>query len=462
MRSLLCLASYLLGTVAAAAASFDCGKAATPVEKAICGNPVLSKADERLAETFATALKETLNPQSLRAEQRQWLLSRNKVKDMTALGGAYDERIGALEATIDRWRAMQHEIDEAELAKRCIASPDAPDDVTCSVEESDAIKSQDDMFRYQLQSYNDNGIRIGGGVVVLEKVVDPKTAQSTGRLRPVVAGYDETAHYERPTLTSSRVARWLVVPGRLEGTGNIDVGLLFFFDPEHGAALRDVDTDAWQRELARRLPKGMAVWKGMYPDYAKMTVQTPLWKGSDGNCCPTAGSATIALGFKGQRLVVEQFAVKRGAAAANGEAPKPAAAPAMDDADRGTDLCGKPVTYQINAESFANGPSAIDEAALATARDEAPKLIHGAFKALCAKKTLAASQVVQRIDSVILLRADGADNFTAYFPRDKERSKTLATEWIWTGTEQPNAEDVSAGILCAFKPKLRLCQDRGP
>ncbi|HUH86249.1 MAG TPA: hypothetical protein VLX85_16695 [Stellaceae bacterium] len=462
MRSLLCLLFYLLGAADAAAASFDCAKAATSVEKAICDDPVLSKADERLAETFATALEETLDPQSLRAEERQWLLSRNKIKDMSALGGAYDDRIAALETTIGRWRAMPHEIDEAELAKRCIAFPDAPNDVACNVEESDAIKSQDDLFRYQLQSYNDNGIRIGGGVVVLEKVVDPKTAQSAARLRPVIAGYDETAHYERPTLTSSRVAQWLVVPGRLEGTGDVDAGLLYFFDPEHRAILRDVDTDAWQRELARRLPKGMAVWKGMHPDYAKMTVETPLWKKSDGNCCPTAGSATIVLGFKGQRLVVEQLAVRRGAVAASGEAPKRAGAPPVDDADRGTDLCGKSVTYQINAESFATGASAGDEAALATARDEAPILIHRALKALCARKTLTASEVAQRIDSVVLLRADGADNFTAYFPRDKAGPKVLATEWGWTGTEQPNAEDVSSGILCAFKPKLRLCQDRGP
>lgn len=68
----------LLGAFAlppAEAASFDCGKAETPFEKAICDTPDLSRADEILAKSFATATggltKASVN--LMRTDQRNWL-----------------------------------------------------------------------------------------------------------------------------------------------------------------------------------------------------------------------------------------------------------------------------------------------------------------------------------------------------------------------------------------------------
>ena len=72
---LLAACLFLIGAEARAA-SFDCAKAAAPVEKTICGDPALSQADERLAGAFAAALAVTLDPRSLRTEQRQWLAER--------------------------------------------------------------------------------------------------------------------------------------------------------------------------------------------------------------------------------------------------------------------------------------------------------------------------------------------------------------------------------------------------
>lgn len=78
-RILSCFALALsFPAVAAApaqAASFDCAKATTPYERAICGNDALSRADERLAKTYATASGGLSAPAlaGLRAGQRQWL-----------------------------------------------------------------------------------------------------------------------------------------------------------------------------------------------------------------------------------------------------------------------------------------------------------------------------------------------------------------------------------------------------
>ena len=62
-------------TLPAAAASFDCARAATPFEHAICDIPELSAADDRLAKSFAFATgglsKESVV--QMRSDQRDWL-----------------------------------------------------------------------------------------------------------------------------------------------------------------------------------------------------------------------------------------------------------------------------------------------------------------------------------------------------------------------------------------------------
>ena len=72
---LLPFAAFLFPVPAAYAASFDCSKASTPFEHAICDNPELSRADEVLAQSFATALGGLGEAAAiqLRADQRTWL-----------------------------------------------------------------------------------------------------------------------------------------------------------------------------------------------------------------------------------------------------------------------------------------------------------------------------------------------------------------------------------------------------
>jgi uncharacterized protein YecT (DUF1311 family) len=69
------LVLLLLASGAAQAASFDCSKAKTPQEKAICASPELSKADEEMAAAYKDVLAAV--PQEIavevREDQRQWL-----------------------------------------------------------------------------------------------------------------------------------------------------------------------------------------------------------------------------------------------------------------------------------------------------------------------------------------------------------------------------------------------------
>lgn len=56
--------------------SFDCTKAATPVEHAICNNPSLASLDADMAASYAEALSHSSDAETLRREQRDWAAQR--------------------------------------------------------------------------------------------------------------------------------------------------------------------------------------------------------------------------------------------------------------------------------------------------------------------------------------------------------------------------------------------------
>ena len=66
--------AILLASSVAHAASFNCARARTPQEKAICSSPSLSKADEQMAAEFLRAIAATPPKmvEGVRADQRAW------------------------------------------------------------------------------------------------------------------------------------------------------------------------------------------------------------------------------------------------------------------------------------------------------------------------------------------------------------------------------------------------------
>jgi uncharacterized protein len=79
------------------AASFDCAKASSLVEKAVCADAELSRLDDTMAKSYQQAMADTPNAAALRAQQRSWLKEvRNACRDVACLTTAYAERIAAL------------------------------------------------------------------------------------------------------------------------------------------------------------------------------------------------------------------------------------------------------------------------------------------------------------------------------------------------------------------------------
>lgn len=79
----------------AVAASFDCSKALTYVEKTICSNSMLKRLDVALTQNYRGMLASDFggSKKALRDEQLKWLSQRNKCTNTKCIIDAYRVRL---------------------------------------------------------------------------------------------------------------------------------------------------------------------------------------------------------------------------------------------------------------------------------------------------------------------------------------------------------------------------------
>lgn len=82
------LAFAVLGASVAPAAAFDCGKASTAIEKAICGRPDLKSLDDQLGTAYADVKALSTKPEQkmLARAQRRWIADRESSCPQSDLG----------------------------------------------------------------------------------------------------------------------------------------------------------------------------------------------------------------------------------------------------------------------------------------------------------------------------------------------------------------------------------------
>lgn len=90
------LISLLIASPSLLAASFDCSKAGTTVEKMICADEQVSKLDSDLSSAYKGALEKTESKDRLKQEQLKWLKERNQCATADCLVGVYKARVGIL------------------------------------------------------------------------------------------------------------------------------------------------------------------------------------------------------------------------------------------------------------------------------------------------------------------------------------------------------------------------------
>jgi uncharacterized protein len=97
MKNRLAIGSLILLSASVAhSASFDCAKASTFVEKAICSDPKISRQDDVLGENYKYVSASNIGDgarKDLKATQRAWMAARNKCDNNECITNAYRKRI---------------------------------------------------------------------------------------------------------------------------------------------------------------------------------------------------------------------------------------------------------------------------------------------------------------------------------------------------------------------------------
>lgn len=99
----------LIGGLSVEAASFDCAKSTTQVEKLICEDRLLSYQDEKLNLIYRAVLKKSPQADNLRQGQRKWLGGRDLCQDNICLQQSYASRISELALSLDAVRNTNDE-----------------------------------------------------------------------------------------------------------------------------------------------------------------------------------------------------------------------------------------------------------------------------------------------------------------------------------------------------------------
>lgn len=90
---------WLMLSINAQAASFDCAKAGTKVEHIICDTQEISKLDDELSAAYKAAQQDKTNVEKLKQAQKQWMKERNGCADAACVQSAYRKRVEQLNLT---------------------------------------------------------------------------------------------------------------------------------------------------------------------------------------------------------------------------------------------------------------------------------------------------------------------------------------------------------------------------
>jgi hypothetical protein len=114
--------------------------------------------------------------------------------------------------------------------------------------------------------------------------------------------------YEKPRIIRAAAGTLLYLPIAYDGTGHLN-GSEYFLRANGG--WEPIEAETWTKDLLARIPAGLEMRMGVWPDLETMKAETGLYRPGDPNCCPSGGVARIRLAILGKRFVIESFVAER-------------------------------------------------------------------------------------------------------------------------------------------------------
>lgn len=136
---LLLTASFSITSNTAPAASFNCNKAATKVEKMICDDSELSKLDDKMGSLYRQAIQNNKSPGHLMTQQIAWLKNRDKCITTECLKQNYKARNKTLSTSFHQDTS---EDTGTPVAAPACAKKDAPEQCTWTADRHESYEQK--------------------------------------------------------------------------------------------------------------------------------------------------------------------------------------------------------------------------------------------------------------------------------------------------------------------------------
>lgn len=287
----------------AQAASFDCRKAASDVEKMICADSTLSSLDSTLSTVYSKAAYRSSEPATLKAAQRRWLKNtRNVCQTVECVEVAYKQRLLDLRAIRVAYSDLNTAVNATCQEMAAFESYDSPG--TCQVTQLASFGSIDASNLHYAQyclgeplsEQQPNRCTVSAMALFAQD-------QDTGMVEMFHEhAADADSYFETPFISSDTHDTLLVAPVQISGTGSFNDNDYFIYKLGRWVPM---DSESWLADLSKYIPSGLEIWKGVEPNVASMTASASLYRPGDANCCPSGGTALIDLMIAGNRLSIK-------------------------------------------------------------------------------------------------------------------------------------------------------------
>jgi hypothetical protein len=110
-----------------------------------------------------------------------------------------------------------------------------------------------------------------------------------------------TLRYEKPEIIENPADTLLYIPIAIDGTGAGNESEYYLREK---GEWKPIEAKEWLTELQQRIPQGLQIWKGIWPDLHTLRAEAGLYREKDANCCPTGGVARIQLEIRAGQFVI--------------------------------------------------------------------------------------------------------------------------------------------------------------
>jgi hypothetical protein len=115
-------------------------------------------------------------------------------------------------------------------------------------------------------------------------------------------------HYDPPQIARTPAGTILYLPIAVDGTAHENASEYFLWDAGNW---QDIDSQGWRDELFSKVPAGLQIRKGVWPDLRTMETQVGLYRQGDDNASPTGGSLRIRYAIRLRRFVLDSVTFER-------------------------------------------------------------------------------------------------------------------------------------------------------